>query len=66
MPERGPSAAAAGYLISEPGMTEVEYIDALRAAARAGDRKAAAFLELFDRGAIKAPDLHTAPVTPLP
>jgi hypothetical protein len=40
-------------------MTEADYIEALRTAARAGDRKAAAFLELFERHANKAPDLPT-------
>lgn len=38
-------------------MTADEYLDALRAAALAGDRKAAAFLELFKRGAVEVPNL---------
>jgi hypothetical protein len=38
-------------------VTEAEYIEALRAAARAGDVKAAAFLEMFDKCAIEAPAL---------
>jgi len=38
-------------------MTESDYLDALRAAARAGDRKAAAFLDNYAAGLIKVPPL---------
>jgi hypothetical protein len=36
-------------------MTQDEYLDALRAAARAGDRKAAAFLENYAAGLVDVP-----------
>ena len=38
-------------------MTPDEYLDALRAAARAGDRKAGAFLDSYAAGLIALPPL---------
>jgi hypothetical protein len=45
-------------------MTPDEYLDALRAAARAGDRKAAAFLDGYASGLVKLPALPKSETAP--
>lgn len=42
-------------------MTPAEYLAALRAAALAGDRKAAAFLEIYAGGLVALPELPADP-----
>ena len=46
-------------------MTQSEYLDALRAAALAGDLKAKAFLRLYEAGFVTTPMLPALPPEPV-